>query len=82
MIRHLMANVVRVEYVFPKRADTYSELDSCVENVILGGYGDEPMPKEAFFLAKEYVDLCINFKPSVELLKWYEQIEINELLEG
>lgn len=154
MIRHLMANVVRVEYVFPKRADTYlvfdgglskfdlmgsalgtikmnhdiyheskysedcpdwledklpkilpfiraiqtrfekliensptnlyydSELDSCVENVILGGYGNEPIPKEAFFLAKEYVDLCTNFKPSVELLKWYEQIEINELLEG
>lgn len=154
MIRHLMANVVRVEYVFPKRADTYlvfdsglskfdlmgsalgtikmnhdiyhesiysenypdwveekipevipfiraiqikfekliekssanlyydSELDSCVENVILGGHGDEPIPKEAFFLAKEYVDLCTNFKPSVELLKWYEQIEINELLEG
>ena len=154
MIRHLMANVVRVEYVPPNHTDTYlifdsglskfdllgsalgtikmnhdiyhesvyeedspewvrekipevipfiraiqsrfekliensptnlyydSELDSCVENVILGGYGNEPIPKEAFFLAKEYVDLCINMKPSVELLKWYEQIEVNELLEG
>lgn len=154
MIRHLMANVVRVEYVPPNREDTYlifdsglskfdllgsalgtikmnhdiyhesiyekdspewvrekipevipfiraiqsrfekliehsptnlyynNELDSCVENVILGGYGNEPIPKEAFFLAREYVDLCINMKPSVELLKWYEQIEINELLEG
>lgn len=154
MIRHLIANVVKVEYLSPKRADTYlvfdsglskfdllgsalgtikmnhdiyhesiysedypdwveekipevipfiraiqikfekliekspanlyydSELDSCVENVILGGYGDEPIPKEAFFLAKEYTNLCINMKPSVELLKWYEQIEIDELLEG
>lgn len=59
-----------------------SELDSCVENVILGGYGNEPIPKEAFFLVREYVDLCINMKPSVELLKWYEQIELEELLEG
>ena len=59
-----------------------SELDSYVENVILGGYGNEPIPKEAFFLAKEYTDLCINMKPSAELLKWYEQIEIDELLEG
>ena len=154
MIKHLMANVVRVEYVPPNHTDTYlifdgglakidllsstlntikknhdfshntlyekdypewlvdklpeiipiiraiqnrfgnliensptnlyydSELDSCVGNVILGGYGNEPIPKEAFFLAKEYVDLCINMKPSAELLKWYEQIEINELLEG
>lgn len=59
-----------------------NELDSCVENVILGGYGNEPIPKEAFFLVREYVDLCINMKPSVELLKWHEQIEIEELLEG
>lgn len=154
MIRHLMANVARVEYVPPNHTDTYlifdsglskfdllgsalgtikmnhdiyhesiyeedspewirekipevipfiraiqsrfekliensptnlyydSELDSCVENVILGGYGNEPIPKEAFFLVREYVDLCINMKPSAELLKWYEQIEIDELLEG
>lgn len=58
------------------------ELDSCVENVILGGYGEEPILEEAFFLAREYVDLCINMKPSAELLKWYKQIEIDELLEG
>lgn len=154
MIRHLMANVVRVEYVPTNREDTYlvfdsglskfdllgsalgtikmnyeiyhesiyeedspewvrekipevipfiraiqsrfeklienspanlyynNELDSYVENVILGGYGDKPIPKEAFFLAKEYTNLCINMKPSVELLKWHEQIEIEELLEG
>ena len=59
-----------------------SELDSCVENVILGGYGSEPIPEEAFFLVREYVDMCINMKPSTELLKWYERIEIEELLEG
>lgn len=59
-----------------------NELDSCVENIILGGYGNEPILEEAFFLVREYVDMCINMKPSIELLKWYEQIEINELLEG
>ena len=58
------------------------KINACVENVILGGYGEEPIPKEAFFLTREYVDLCTNMKPSVELLKWYKQIEIDELLEG
>lgn len=58
------------------------KINACVENVILGGYGEEPILEEAFFLVREYVDMCINMKPSTELLKWYEQIEIDELLEG
>lgn len=37
MIRHLMANVVRVEYVFPKRADTYLVFDSGLSKFDLMG---------------------------------------------
>lgn len=57
VIPFIRAIQIRFEKLIEKSpANLYydSELDNCVENVILGGYGDEPIPEEINEFIEQY----------------------------